>query len=355
MEVLMRSRCRRGGVFAVIVAALGLWCWPAAATARQARQRTGAPVLNTVFRRSGTAAELLSDGRFAFAAPAAVNEAGVLFDDRAHRQTKVGQDGCVAAGSEIFGGVLAFDCWRSRESAPEVYVIASGRRRSVALSQSITDPCGLDSECENVTAVANAGSDWLEFSESACPGDEHCTFWNAFENIQTGAVEPDPAVEGGHEMADLDSPELAQPICSPLTVPEGFNIFTAPGPGELTFEGRFALATSPGPNGGSRTYLEQCGTRLHQLIESNGPATQASPVAASPHAIVWQQTPANLTLEFLPSRRRFAIKLPKTAGPIVTELALTDNHLYAIGQANTLWRAPFPGSRPSTRAPTPNR
>jgi hypothetical protein len=252
MEMLMRSRCRRGAV--IVATTLGLWCWPAVGTARQAHHRTGAPVLSTVFRRYGTAAELLSDGRFAFAAPANVNEAGVLFDDRDHRQTKVAQDGCGVAGSEILGGVLAFDCWRSRESAPNVYEIAARRRRSVALNQSITDPCGIDSECENITAVANAGSDWLEFSESACPGDEHCTFWNAFENIQTGAVEPDPAVEGGHEMADLDSPQLAHPICSPLTVPEGFNIYTAPGPGELTFEGRFALATSPGPEGGSQVH-----------------------------------------------------------------------------------------------------
>jgi hypothetical protein len=223
----------------------------------------------------------------------------------------------------------------------------------VALSPSITDPCGIDSECENITAVANAGSDWLEFSESACPGDEHCTFWNVFENIQTGTVEPDPAVEGGHQMADLNSPELARQICSPVTVPEGVNIFTAPGPGELAFQGRFALATSPSPDGGSQTYLEECGTRLHQLIESNGPATQASPIAASPHTIVWQQTPAKLTFEFLPSLRRFVIDLPKAAGPIIGELALTDNHLYAIGQADTLWRTAVPDSPPSTKAATP--
>jgi len=351
-RMLMRSHCRRGALVAAIIATLGLWCWPGVATARGAHRRSGAPILSTVFRRYGTAAELLSDARLAFAAPANVNEAGVLFDDRDHRQIKVAQDGCGVAGSEIFGGVLAFDCWRSRESAPELYVIASRRRRTVALSPSITDPCGVAPACENVTAVANAGSDWLEFSESACPGDEHCSFWNVFENIQTGAVERDPAVEGGHEMADLDSPELAHPICPPLTVPEGFNIFTAPGPGELTFQGRFALATSPGPEGGSQTYLEHCDTRLHQLIESNGPATQASPIAASPHAIVWQQAPAKLTLEFLPSQRRFAINLPKTAGPIVGELALTDNHLYAIGQADTLWRATLPDGPQSTRPPT---
>lgn len=340
------SHCRRGGLLAVMIVTLGLWSWPAVTSARGTRQRTGPPVLSTKFRAYGTAAELLSDGRFAFAAPANANEPGVLFDDRQRRQIKVAQDGCGVAGTEIFGGVLAFDCWRARQSAPQLYVISSRRRRTVALDPSITDPCGLDSECENITAVANAGSDWLQFSESACPGDEHCTFWNEFENIHTGAVEPDPAVEGGHEIADLDSPELAQPICSPLTIPEGFNIFTAPGPGELTFQGRFALATSPTPKGGSQTYLEECGTRLHQLIESTGPGAQTEPVASSPHAIVWQQTPAELTLEFLPSRRRFAIHLPNTVGPIVTELALTDNHLYATGRADTLWRAPSPPVHP---------
>lgn len=115
------------------------------------------------------------------------------------------------------------------------------------------------------------------------------------------------------------------------------------------FEGQFALSVGAGPHGGSQTYLERCGTHLHQLIESNDVGQAAAgPVAlaASPHAIVWQQTPGSLNLEFLPSRRRFRVRLPPAATAWVSELALTDNHLYVLDAANDLWITPLPTQPP---------
>jgi hypothetical protein len=175
---------------------------------------------------------------------------------------------------------------------------------------------------------------------------EHCSFGNLFQNITTGEVKQDPAVQGGHEIADLNSAQLAHPICSPLTVPEGFNIFSASGPGELRFEGHFALATSPGGKGGSQTYLEKCGTHLHELIGSNSAGGAPGPIGATPNAVVWQQSPSNLNIEFLPSRRRFVMQLPKAARSGIAALALTEHHLYAIDQTNTLWIATVPTKPP---------
>jgi hypothetical protein len=309
-------------------------------------------MIRTSFRQQGTAAHLVSNQRYALISPFTVNAPGVLFDDLAHRRTTVTRPGCVAApGTQITGGVVAFNCSDTTIPQPELYEIASRSWRSVALSATVSDPCG-PVPCDMTSRLTGAGSRWLQFIQSNCPQGEHCSFANVYQNIQTGAVASDPAVQGGHWISDLDSPRLARRICSPITTPEGFNIFTAPGPGGLTFEGRFVLSLSPGPSGGSRTYLERCGTRLHQLIESSNAAQTAGPVAISLHAIVWQQSQSGLDLEFLPSRQRFRLRLPRTADSVVTDLALTANHLYVIDQNNMLWITPLPTRPPPTHRPS---
>jgi hypothetical protein len=279
-----------------------------------------------------------------------VNAPGVLFDDLAHRRTTIARPGCAAApGAQITGGVVAFNCSDTTIPQPELYEIASRSWRSVALSAALSDPCGPIPPglgCDVTSQLTGAGSRWLQFAQDNCPMSEHCSSANVYQNIQTGAIARDPAVQGGHWIADLDSSRLARRICSPITVPEGFNIFTAPGPGELTFEGQFALSAGSGPRGGSQTYLERCGARLHQLIESNNAGQAAGSLAASPYVVAWQQSARNLNLEFLPSRRRFRVDLPRSAAPVVSELALTDNHLYVLDETNKLWITPLPVKPP---------
>jgi len=76
-------------------------------------------VLKTAFKQDGTAAQLLSDQRYGFAAPVSENAPGVLFDDREHRRETIGRPGCTLAPRSqvtggvvpfITGGVLAFNC-----------------------------------------------------------------------------------------------------------------------------------------------------------------------------------------------------------------------------------------------------
>ena len=314
------------------------WGW---ATARGHSARSALPSLHLSFRRAGRAAGVISDQRYAFITPDSLNQPWLLYDDVLGQQRQVPQIGCGVAGAQIFAGVLGFDCWRSRLTPTiRVYSIAARTWRAIPMNPQLTASCGYNT-CESF--LSDAGSRWLQFTSSDCPMGEHCSFWKVFQNINTGSVEPDPAVRGGQEVADLSSPRLAHRICAPLKVPEGFNIFgPSPGPGELRFYGRWALASSPGSGGGSQTYLQHCGTRLHQLIESG---TAEGPLAASPHAVVWQQSATRLNFLFLPSRRHFVIRLP-AASSGVNALALTDERLYTIDADNNLWIANLPAFPP---------
>jgi hypothetical protein len=333
---------------AALVAVCLCWVAPGARSAVPVRPT---PRLTISLQRSGEAAHVLSDGRYAFAAPANPAQPGVLFDDLHKRQRTIAQQGCLISGSEIFGGVLSFDCSSSEPGHVRVYLIASREWRQVTVSPQIVSPCGSIRYCDGGSELVDAGSDWLEFSDSTCPMGEHCSSRNIFQNIYTGHVLPDPAVQGGHKIANLDSPQLAEPVCSPPTVPRGFNIFTDPGPGILHLDGSFALASSPGPRGGSRTYLEECGTRLHELLETANADQQLGPLAANLHALVWQQTQLNLHVEFLPSFKRYLVRLPRGL-QVISALALTATRLYVASQSGKLWVAPFPtGPPPALHAP----
>jgi hypothetical protein len=71
------------------------------------------------------------------------------------------------------------------------------------------------------------GSDWIEFDkQSYRRGDRFI-----FQNINTGVVERDPT--NATTLPDLDSPVLAQRVCTPLRVPRH---------GRLSFDGRFPVA-----------------------------------------------------------------------------------------------------------------
>jgi hypothetical protein len=332
MAAVIQSVGRCGRATGLVVILFGVVCFPAVAVAKLRLRPTPPVVPGTAFTQRGTAFAVISDRRYAFAAPMIETAPGVLFDDLHHRRMTISGPACALAGGPIAGGVLPFNCSQSIVPAPELYVIASRRWRSVAANSSIAYPCGAGVACDTRYTLTGAGSRWLQFRQDQCPQGEHCGSVNVFENIQTGAVAQDPAVQGGNQLPNLDSPQLAQRICSPLTIPAGFNLYGAPGRGDLTIDGQFAVASTPGPRGGSRTYLERCGTHLHQLIASTNAAESPGPVAVaiSPHAIVWQQSPPDINVEFLPSRRRYRLRLPRTANPIVSELALTDNHLEVV-------------------------
>lgn len=323
---------------------------PAGASApRSGGSRGGVPVLKVGFHAAGIASILITGQRYAFAAPVNLESSGTLFDDQTGRRLPIHLGGCAPAGSVIFGQVLAFDCWHPLQQPLRLYSITSATWQAITPGPDITACQAYMGVCPwQLTA---AGSSWLEINKSTCEMDDHCTFENLFQNIRTGDVVNDPAVQGGHQIGDVDAPQLVQRLCSPLTVPPGFNIFSAPGPGPIQLDGRFAIASRPGPQGGSEAYLEECGTHLLQLLAPYRPAEYASPVASNRHALVWQTRTDSLSVEFLPSRRRFLVPLPKAVQGYL-QPALTDRRLYVLqggylNENERLWTASFPSKPPT--------
>ncbi len=98
--------------------------------------------LGTRFVRDGSAVRVIANERYAFAVPRGIARAGRLFTEGTRRVRTVAPDGCDPTGSEIFGGVLAFDCWSAMRSAPQIYSIATGMWRSVPLAAGVDPTCG---------------------------------------------------------------------------------------------------------------------------------------------------------------------------------------------------------------------
>jgi hypothetical protein len=178
-----------------------------------------------------------------------------------------------------------------------------------------------------------------------------------FQNRQTGQALCDPA--GAHVTIDLNSAALTGRACSPLTVPVLRRSFGGERAGSLTALGDgFELAA------GANSYLEQCGTRLHEFLTSNRyqasspvgiqcPAVACSPPANS-HVIVWPGRGRILGV-WLPSRQRFMISVPDSVDPshgtdAEYEIGLTERHLY-LSTLTHVWQAPIPTQPVESRRP----
>jgi hypothetical protein len=166
---------------------------------------------------------------------------------------------------------------------------------------------------------------------------------NLFQNIETGRVRSDPTTASTR--ADLDAPGLAERVCSPLRLPSYVDPYSRRTLGALTFEGSFALAGPLSGDGATATYLERCGSPLHELISRTGP------VAANARVVVWAPTEdpqplgsAHLDGLHLPSLRRFVIPLPAAiASEGVGAVELSSDHLYVVaGGESPVYRAPSP-------------
>ena len=141
----------------------------------------------------------------------------------------------------------------------ELYSLATGQWQAVTpLSPIETCP---ESFCNVVTdRPIDVGSQWVEFRQSDCPMGEHCTGSNVFQNLYTNQISSDPT--GGQTIADLNSPSLARRVCRPVRVP-------APAieePTGLTMYGSFAVAQNVTANGAPMSYLERCGSTLHEVL-----------------------------------------------------------------------------------------
>src|SRR5581483_505647 len=200
---------------------------------------------------------MATDGRYTVLWSGGPGEVGTFIDEQTGRRWRVMLPaGCRKGGpvSPTLGDSwLLADCGRGRV---ELYSPAARDWQAVTVAPA----------CRNYRSSAGGcipiavGTDWIEYDKQSIRlGDRFI-----FQNIATGAVRGDPT--NAKTLADLDSPSLAQRVCDPLRVPRH---------GQLTFDGRFAVA-----EGATGTFLEKCGTHLRIPVSSDD-------VAVGRGSLVW--------------------------------------------------------------------
>jgi hypothetical protein len=205
---------------------------------------------------------------------------------------------------------------------------------SPALQQSWIQQCGGCGPLGGISPV-RIGDDWAEVP--LFDGDpEHILQQFAFQNLQTGNVLANPAGEA--TTVNLNSPTLAENVCAPLTVPT-FRTAYSQAPSTLTpIDDGFEIADA------NDSYLERCGTHLHQFLGSDLPYNCAPPTCGpvgNAHLVVMENETGIGWIDgmFLPSRQRFSIYVPVNVGSVGADLAV--RHLY-LSAGLGIWSTPIP-------------
>ena len=322
------------------------------------------------FRSAGEVWSVSATARYVFIEKSVGRDVGgTLLDEATGRRTMVVRPGCRYSAGPVSGSSwLVFDCNATPNTtstpAPELYSMVSGSWHGVTPSRAIADPCAPNYSqpggCDEHSNPGAAGRNWLEYSVGNCPG-VHCSSRPEFQNLQSGVVRgKDPT--GGSSILDLNSPSLSRRLCSPLRVPRYYDIFSGFGPGAVVPDGKFAIALGTDNSGIGLIYLERCATHLHRLLTEAPYTDPPPPWAANSTSVVWQSERNELAGVFLPSLRRFTIRLPAAALPsgcqapdfrtCFTEIALTARHLYLLNTSGGLWTSKSP-SGPKSKATVP--
>ena len=320
MQAMMSTKRRLAGAVGLAVVAIA-FAWlavPVAVAKTQPRRaRPGAPQLTLHLRFDRLARayrSLFSDGRHVMLVGAAPEVPTVLVDDRTGTRAEF-PEACTPLG--IGGGLVLSSC---------------------GLEWEVSALSGADAQVVNAPAVGDlpvaVGRDWVEWDQPCDDVHLYCQVY-VFENIQTGALLPDPT--NAATLPDLNAAGLARLVCAPLVVPT--SDFLLSPTSWLVFDGSFAIATRSAA--GSGTHLERCGTSLHRQIDEN-----ATPVAANSKAVVWVGSGHWLRGLFLPSLRRFRIKFPAESPGVGTgdegNLVLGPRTLYLLDVNHRVWTAPAP-------------
>lgn len=205
--------------------------------------------------------------------------------------------------------------------------------------------CALNPDCAPGTSrvpcspqYGAIGTRWIEFSFGC--GYHSGTITTVLQQIRGGDViaVPDseiPGLQGGAtHILDLNSPTGTRRLCSPLRVPTS---------AKFALGGRFAVEES---NLNEDVFLEQCGSHSRMMIGRGFVSINSRTVLMSVGA-----TSNSIPGLFLPSRRRFALRLPPQvaskcarAGAFVCieNLVLTSRTVYVVTGDLQLWSASLP-------------
>ena len=283
---------------------------------------------------------------------------GVLIDDRTDKRRQLTfPPGC--SPDAMGAGAVALSCDSGLTRTQRIYDITTGQTRVFTQNPSLVQPdgvCGAGAlPGSPIATVVALGTRWVGLDAGSPDPRSFDRF--VLQDRQTGQALCDPA--GAHVTIDLNSAALTGKPCSPLTVPVLRRTLGGQGAGSLTALGDgFELAA------GANSYLERCGTRLHEFLTSNRyqassavgiqcPAVACSPPANS-HMIVWPGRGRILGV-WLPSRQRFMISVPDSVDPshgtdAEYEVGLTERHLY-LSTLTHVWQAPIPTQPVESRRP----
>lgn len=284
-----------------------------------------------------------------YAAFGSISGKGTLIAGSSGGRRELPASGCpYGLGVISFGGPwLMSTCGSSYGEGngykPPAYLYSLSRRKWVPVRSSGTESSCAPTDLADVTCtVVGVGARWIEFERSElyrtgqpCPPCSSSTTYILQSLQDPNTTMEDPAKPGGKIIADLNSPSGRQSLCRPLRVPPSGS--GPAGPGRLTFYGRFAIASGVDRRGG-RPYvtLERCGSRLHMSLPVE-PTLPTLP-AASSHAVIWQTADNELAGLFLPSLRRFTLRLPPASSgqssPDVA-VALSQRTLYVLQGGET--------------------
>ena len=313
--------------------ALAVLAVAAPATASSAKpQGAGTLVLRPHWRLLASGVQSVArDGRYAFFVGAypAPSLSGTLVDEQTGKRRTVSEPECGFAA--MGGGWLLFTC------GPKLilYRLLDGHQQVVP-----PEPVCQGGVCSE-EAVQAIGRYWIEWWRSAPIGPCCSPTSYLYQRLGTTQVVADPTTTA--TVPDLNTVSLVRKVCKPLKTPVSFNDH-ARGLGSLSFDGEFAFASTslpPNPNpyfeqfsSGQETFLERCGTDLHQSIGKD-PAFNA-------HVVLWGGTDGGPLIGLsLPGRRWFLVQLPAKIAP-PTQLVLTANQQLVLDSRQRLWAAGAP-------------
>lgn len=247
---------------------------------------------------------VLTGDRYTLFSTSVQGEVGVVLDELTGRQTTVWLPAdCPApeGGPTLGGSWLLEDCTSSRL---DLYSLAGGNWQPVTVAQGCQQ---LNRSQTSRCLIDAVGDDWIEYDLSTTRSGDRFVF----QNIATGAVQRDPT--NATTVADPNSPVLAQRLCSPLRVPRY---------GQLSFDGRFAIADEPD----GTMFLERCGTRRRVPLSGGIDIPIYGWERLNTPAIVWPTRPG-LALGgiFLSSLHEF--RVIETPPRHVSRFAILDGHL----------------------------
>lgn len=185
---------------------------------------------------------------------------------------------------------------------------------------------------------AAIGNRWIEFSFGC--GYHSGTVTQPLQHIRGGQVIDAPGTAipglpgGGTDILDLNSSTGTRPLCSPLRVATHGNFVT---------DGRFAVAEN---NLNENVSLEHCGSRSPTKIGRGIFSANARAVLMSVGS-----NRSELGGVFLPSRRRFNLRLPRQVASLcarelpfvcIQGLELTRRAVYVLTDRAQLWSAGSP-------------